>query len=147
MVAKWLMAAFLVVVAADGGAQAPAGQGGGGATKRCLESQPCVVTVSVPAPCNACTPSAAPAYASIEKGKKLRITWKLATPNYAFDSQKGIRFADDPNGDEFKCRAEQDATVYVCDDRHSTSGKTYKYTINLTGPGTPKPLDPWIINE
>lgn len=146
MVARLLIAAVLVAVALEGSAQVP--PPGGGSYKRCLASQTsCVVTVAVPAQCSSCTPTADPAYVGIEKGKKLRVTWRLATPNYAFDAQKGIVFPDDPNGDEFKCRAEQNATVYVCDNRHSTSGKTWKYTVNVAGPGTPKPLDPWIVNE
>ena len=145
MFAKFLIAAVMVAATLDGHAQTPPP---GASFKRCVESQPgCPVTVTVPAACNACVPKVEFDYVAVEKGKKLRITWRLATPNYKFDARKGIVFPDDPNGDEFKCRAEQNATVYVCDNKHSTGGKTYKYVVNVTGPGGPKPLDPWIINE
>lgn len=145
MFARFLIAASLVAATFEGHAQTPPP---GASYKRCVESRPgCPVVVTVPAACNACMPKVDFEYVGIEKGKKLRITWRLAAPNYAFDAQKGIVFPDDPNGDEFKCRAEQNAAVVVCDNKHSASGKTYKYTVNVTGPGGPKPLDPWIINE
>ena len=145
MMARWLISAVLMAAALEGGAQTPPP---GASHKRCLASQPsCVVSVTVPAQCNACAPAADPAYVGIEKGNKSEITWRLATPGYTFDKQKGIVFTDDPNGNEFKCRVEQNGAVYVCTNKHSTSGKTYKYTVNVAGPGAPRPLDPWVINE
>jgi len=146
MDAKLLIAATLVAVALAGNAQAQSRPPG--SYNRCLGSQAsCVVTVTVPASCTGCVPAANPEYVGIEKGKKIRVSWRLGTANYAFDEKNGIVFPEDPNGEVFKCRAEQNATVYVCDNTHAISGKTYKYTVNVTGPGAPKPLDPWVINE
>ena len=145
MIARVLIAAALMAASLDGAAQSPPP---GASHKQCLASQPsCEVLVTVPAPCNACRPATDPDYVEIEKGNKNQITWRLVTASYTFDKQNGIVFADDPNGNEFKCRAEQNGVMYVCTNKHSTSGKTYKYTVNVAGPGAPKPLDPWVINR
>jgi hypothetical protein len=145
MIARLLIAAALMATALEGGAQAPPP---GTSRKQCMASQPsCEVRVTVPAQCNACSPATDADYVEIEKGNKNQITWRLATPGYTFGKQNGIVFADDPSGDEFKCRAEQNGATYVCTNKHSTSGKTYKYTVNLAGPGAPNPLDPWVINR
>lgn len=142
MVSRLLIAAMLIAAAFDGSAQTPPPP-----TKKCAANQPeCVITVTVPAPCNACKPKVDHDAVAIEKGNKNQITWKIATPNYAFDRTKGIDFTDDPSGSVFKCHAEQNAAIYVCTNAHPIT-KPYKYTVNVTGAGNPTPLDPWVVNE
>ncbi len=133
MIVRAMVAALLVTAAFSASAQkSPPGA----PTKECKKSDPaCQIAVTVPAPCSACTPAVDHLLVAIEKGNKNQITWSIGTPGYAFDKTKGIDFTDDPNGDEFKCHAQQNAAIYVCTNKHSTSGKTYKYTVNVTGPG------------
>jgi hypothetical protein len=142
MVVKAWLAAMLIAVAFDVVAQPVPPT----PTKKCKKSDPsCEISVTLPRACASCTPSVDHASVEIESGNKNNIAWRVATPGYAFD-KKGIVFPDDPDEKVFKCHPEQNASLYVCSNKHDKSGD-FKYTVNVTGPGSPKPLDPWVINR
>jgi hypothetical protein len=143
MVVKAWLSAILIAVAFDVVAQPVPPT----PTKKCKKTDPsCEISVTVPVPCSSCILSVDHSAVEIEPGNNNNIAWRITTPGYAFDKAKGIYFPADPREEVFKCHPERNASLYVCSNKHEKSGD-FKYTVNVTGPGAPKPLDPWVVNR
>lgn len=76
--------------------------------------------------------------------KKTAVSWQLpVNSSYTFPDN-GIVIAD--AGDEFKCGVEKDPHTFTCTNNHGKFG-VYKYMINVKGPLSVAPLDPWMVND
>lgn len=80
------------------------------------------------------------------RGSSKKIHWELPQgANVEFDPTIGIVF--EPADPEFVDCKPAGPRKYACTNNHTKFG-VYKYTINvIVGGGTPRSVDPWVVNE
>ena len=147
--------ALLLGCAAPGGKMAHGGRMDGAhppkpkAAKCKDEGASCNVVLTVGCDGSECWLSGDPDYISIAAGKKIKITFTIATGGYKFDPSKGIVILDTPP-QEFNCAIDaHNPAQYHCTNQHSVFG-VYKYVataVNDVGYPPVPPYDPFVIND
>jgi hypothetical protein len=104
----------------------------------------CTVLVTVPAGCGSGI-RVAPDPIVVPKNRATRITWKVHAP-WKFDRTSGVHvhMGSAPSFTGFE-RLGTDGDSFKVVINHGTRA-TFKYDINLEGPGGPCRLDPTIVN-
>jgi len=103
----------------------------------------CVVTVTVPAGCGSGI-AVAPDPIVVPKEKTAEIQWSIATKGWTFEDD-GIVIHQSTETAFGKGPAGAKATFTVKNTNRKTA--TYKYDINLKGPGGRCSRDPTIVNQ
>ena len=108
----------------------------------CDGSAKCEVKVMVDCSSAGCQVSVDHDLVVVIDKKQLDIAWLLPNGSEYTFPENGVAFVDSK---DFECKADG-KLKFVCKDKHSKFG-AWKYTINVTGPRTVPPLDPWVIND
>lgn len=75
------------------------------------------------------------------------IVWEISNQpgqTYEFDRSNGIVFPTDTSRN-FDCHVEASGGRFSCKNRGDRG--EYKYTVNVVGAPTVRPLDPWVVNN
>jgi hypothetical protein len=104
-------------------------------------STKCEVQVSVSCFFSICSASVDYETVVVRKNRDVEIIWQLRDAAYTFP-ENGILFLEAK--EEFRCAVGPDRQRFLCRVNASRPGK-YKYTVNVRGPRTVPPLDPWVV--